>query len=347
MKHPILFFVLFLTFNLVIAQIQPNRTYRLVNVSNGTAIPITDNMNWGLDDGNLLNVSVTGSLGDDITFNLSNGHTRSTTYQDPIAYISGWTPQVGSVTFTVSHYTDAAWDGTDTFTLIFVQTLVDTQAPTAPTLSLTTKSDAAVDLAWSGATDNVAITAYEVYRDNTLITTLGNVASYQVMGLTASTTYEFKVKALDAAGNVSAFSNAITVTTDSSYGGGYWAQNGADIYHINGDVGIGTTNPNGWKLAVKGKIRAEEIKVETGWADYVFDTDYDLPTLKEVEAHIAEKGHLINIPSAEEVEANGIELGEMNKLLLEKIEELTLYLLQQQKEINALKQKMMDLSSGK
>ncbi|MEO0902883.1 MAG: hypothetical protein AAFY00_13095 [Bacteroidota bacterium] len=74
----------------------------------------------------------------------------------------------------------------------------------------------------------------------------------------------------------------------------------------NGNLGIGTTNPGSYKLAVKGKIRAEEIKVETGWADYVFKADYDLPTLEEVEKHIQEKGHLVNIPSAEEVEKNGI-----------------------------------------
>jgi len=104
----------------------------------------------------------------------------------------------------------------------------------------------------------------------------------------------------------------------------------------NGNVGIGTKNAGTWKLAVKGKIRAEEIKVETGWADYVFENDYDLPTLEEVERHIREKGHLINIPTAEEVEANGIELGKMNKLLLEKIEELTLYTLQQEEKLKRM-----------
>ncbi len=101
---------------------------------------------------------------------------------------------------------------------------------------------------------------------------------------------------------------------------------------VNGNLGIGVKNPGLWKLAVKGKIRAEEIKVETDWADYVFKENYDLPALEEVEKHIKEKGHLINIPSAEEVEENGIQLGEMNKLLLEKIEELTLYVIALEKE---------------
>ncbi|MEM8847760.1 MAG: hypothetical protein AAGD17_11720 [Bacteroidota bacterium] len=110
---------------------------------------------------------------------------------------------------------------------------------------------------------------------------------------------------------------------------------------INGDgtgnVGIGTMNPNGWRLAVNGKIRAKEIKVETGWSDFVFENTYNLPTLQEVEYHIKEKGHLKDIPSAKEVEENGIFLGEMDAKLLQKIEELTLYTIQQQKEIEELK----------
>lgn len=104
-----------------------------------------------------------------------------------------------------------------------------------------------------------------------------------------------------------------------------------------GNIGIGTINPNGWKLAVNGNIRAKEIKVETGWSDFVFEKNYDLPTLQEVENYIKEKGHLKDIPSAKDVEKNGIFLGEMDSKLLQKIEELTLYTIQQQKEIEELK----------
>ncbi len=117
------------------------------------------------------------------------------------------------------------------------------------------------------------------------------------------------------------------------------------ILDENGNVGIGTTNPGTWKLAVNGKVRAKEVQVETGWADFVFETDYALPTLSEVENHIKEKGHLKDIPSAEEVEKNGISLGKINAKLLQKIEELTLYTIQQQKEIQNLKNKNEKLES--
>jgi len=126
-------------------------------------------------------------------------------------------------------------------------------------------------------------------------------------------------------------------TTPPSGGDTVWNSNGSDIDYIAGNVGIGTNALSSYKLAVDGSIRSREVKVDNdNWADYVFATDYKLPTLQEVETHIQEKGHLINIPSADEVKANGIYLGEMNKLLLEKIEELTLYILQQEKRIKLL-----------
>jgi hypothetical protein len=116
----------------------------------------------------------------------------------------------------------------------------------------------------------------------------------------------------------------------------------------------GSVNVSGYKFFVKGGILAEEIRVATTWADYVFEKDYQLPTLKEVEQHIAEKGHLINVPSAKEVEENGISLGEIAKIQQEKIEELTLYIIEQNKvnekqaqEIKEMKEFMMNLAAKK
>ncbi|MBG6132755.1 hypothetical protein IWQ47_004415 [Aquimarina sp. EL_43] len=102
----------------------------------------------------------------------------------------------------------------------------------------------------------------------------------------------------------------------------------------NGNVGIGTTSPDS-KLTVKGKIHAEEVKIDLSVPapDYVFTKAYDLLTIEEVQQHIKEKGHLPNVPSATEMEKNGVELGVMNMKLLEKIEELTLYTIAQEKQL--------------
>ena len=115
---------------------------------------------------------------------------------------------------------------------------------------------------------------------------------------------------------------------------------------VDGNVGIGTTNPGSWRLAVNGQIRAKEIKVETGWSDFVFYDNYNLPTLKEVEKYIKEKGHLKDIPSAKEVEKHGIFLGEMDAKLLQKIEELTLYTIEQEKKIKSQENKISALEKS-
>lgn len=99
-----------------------------------------------------------------------------------------------------------------------------------------------------------------------------------------------------------------------------------------GNVGIGTLSPSE-KLTVIGKIKASEIRVNTtGMPDYVFQPDYKQLTLPEIEKYIQQHKHLPEIPSAAEAEKNGLELGEMNKLLLKKIEELTLFLIEKEKE---------------
>ncbi|WP_343305381.1 hypothetical protein AAHN97_28085 [Chitinophaga niabensis] len=114
----------------------------------------------------------------------------------------------------------------------------------------------------------------------------------------------------------------------------------------NGNVGIGTSAPNGYKLAVAGTAIAQKVKVTAAaasWPDYVFHKGYVLPSLQEVAAYIATHQHLPEIPSAAEIEKNGQDLGEMNKQLLKKVEELTLYIIQQQKETEGLKERVKAL----
>jgi len=111
-----------------------------------------------------------------------------------------------------------------------------------------------------------------------------------------------------------------------------------DSYFNGGGLAIGTTSTSGYKLAVNGTaIFTKAIVKPYPWSDYVFDRDYRLPTLDSVSRYIAAHHHLPDMPSADSVAVAGIEIGNNQSLLLKKIEELTLYIIQQQKEIEELK----------
>jgi Leucine-rich repeat (LRR) protein len=116
---------------------------------------------------------------------------------------------------------------------------------------------------------------------------------------------------------------------------------------IPGSVGIGTTKINGYRLSVNGKIRSLGAKVylETQWSDFVFKPNYQLRSLKQLDQYIQANGHLPEMPSAAEVKKQGIELGKMDAKLLQKIEELTLYLIKMKKENEILKKEVKELQS--
>lgn len=98
---------------------------------------------------------------------------------------------------------------------------------------------------------------------------------------------------------------------------------------------------------VNGKIRATEVQVKSDiWADYVFRKDYDLKSLKEIESFINEHGHLPGIASEAEVKEHGVDLGEMNRKLLEKVEELTLHLIEKEKRLTDVENRLKELEKN-
>ena len=124
---------------------------------------------------------------------------------------------------------------------------------------------------------------------------------------------------------------------------------------INGNVGIGTTNPDE-KLTVNGNIHAKEVRVDLNIPpDYVFDhyysgvsklkPSYKMPSLLEVEEFVKQNHHLPEIPSAQEIVENGLRLAQMNGLLLQKVEELTLYAIEQEKKQKSLEQELAELKT--
>ncbi|HEY4787474.1 MAG TPA: hypothetical protein VIH57_15555, partial [Bacteroidales bacterium] len=142
---------------------------------------------------------------------------------------------------------------------------------------------------------------------------------------------------LEVAGTVKAtrFVGDGSGLTGISGGPSQWITSGANIYYTAGNILIGQsiqTNSD-YKLDVAGKIRANELVINTTGADFVFDPTYKLPSISELETFIKHNKHLPDVASASDMQANGVSLGEMQAKLLQKVEELTLYTIEQNKKI--------------
>lgn len=114
---------------------------------------------------------------------------------------------------------------------------------------------------------------------------------------------------------------------------------------ISGSVGIGTDDPGSYKLAVNGHIKTKAITVESNWPDFVFEDNYQLMPIEKLEKHIKIEKSLPGIPTEKEVKENGVEVGEMQAKLLEKVEELTLYVIELKKENVELKNRIKALEN--
>ncbi len=172
-------------------------------------------------------------------------------------------------------------------------------------------------------------------------TVSSTTSSFEVVNHPNSSTWTplFKVKSNGDAEVSHDLKVNATVYTWNSYN---WGDGYIDGYLR---IGNGVSLPSGYKLYVQDGILTEKVKVAlssdpTNWSDFVFDDNYDLRPLSDVEKFIKKNKHLPEIPSTEEVHKEGLDLAQMDAKLLQKVEELTLYVIQQQKEINELKKRL-------
>jgi hypothetical protein len=225
---------------------------------------------------------------------------------------------------------------------------------TAPANGTSYLQGANIDMAATAADANGSISKVEFYQGTTKIGE-DATAPYSIAWTGAAIgSYALYAKAIDN-GGASSWTDSIHITvTNPPASLRNWTVTGNNIANTNtGFVSIGafpTTLPGDTaiKLAVKGTIYARKLTVtETLWADYVFKPGYCLRPLQQVEHFIALHQHLPELPSVKEVEANGINVGDNQALLLSKIEELTLYIITIDKQLRQQQRQIKNLQKGR
>lgn len=203
---------------------------------------------------------------------------------------------------------------------------------------------------WSSITFDVADAAARLFIDNEGEIGIGTSQPEEKLHVSQGNLIldnGFFLRALTTTGQKSNIFGTTTGTNQLRVGSGNWSSITFDVagsagrmfINDNGNVLVGKTTQDDLRyiLDVAGPIRATEVKVESGWADFVFQDDYKLMSLSDLENFIQQNGHLPEIPTESQVKKDGVDLGEMNKKLLQKVEELTLYVIELNKEIEKLK----------
>lgn len=295
-------------------------TQRTIGITNGTGttIDVADNDNSATNE--IQSLSVSGS-----TLSISSGNSvtlPSATYPGagiPVSTGSGWTTSIAN--------NSANWN-----TAYNWGNHAGLYRPISYVPAWNTISSKPTTIAGYGITD--AMTTSHAANAITVTTIAAWNAKQGALTITTA----------GSSGAATLVGNTLNIPQYSGSGGGssQWTPSGSNIYYTTGGVSIATTSlPSGYKLAVGGKIIAEEVMVKTvnTWPDYVFGKDYPLKPLSEVGEFIQTNGHLPEVPSAQEVKENGIGLSEMDRVLLKKVEEMTLYILELEKRVKELEQK--------
>lgn len=306
-------------------------------LSSGTTLPINIKMNQ--------NLTLTGTFAVIPSYTLTTTTTGSGTVSGGGTYYQG---QVATLTaLPASGYSFTGWGGAASGTANPITVTMDANKTVSATFSVSTPM-------WQGNGTKIFYNA-----DNVGIGIMNPMVPLEVNGTVKATT-------LTTTGAVTAGSlNTGTVTSgnltssgtitagyfsgDGTNITGLWTKNGSNlIYNVaSGNVLIGqTTQKNSlYRLDVKGKVRFDDVQVNTDGADFVFEEGYKLRSLTELETYIKTNKHLPEIAPASDMQSNGMTLGEVQTRLLQKIEELTLYLIEKDKQLDAQQKKTEELQA--